>query len=180
MHVRLITQFITAVSYLTIVDLTRVPFCLSNLKHYFTPFLVGAVLFANETLERLMRGGTDTNVTLTEIEAILQELRNRNFSKILMESGVEKERAEKAAKLAEDLHNKTIALASLVNFKNGSSADLIKTFLQITDGGKKAMFAANNGAALVKIAKMIDFQVSSRSIGSDFKVMKNFLTHTFT
>ena len=110
---------------------------------------------------RLMRGSNDTNVSVSEIRRIRNDLKKKNFTMTLIKLGMEKELAQNASVLANDLLNKTIMLGNLVEKLDNSIGDIIKTFLAIDKGAQDALYAASNGSELVKIAKAIDYQVTS-------------------
>ena len=123
--------------------------------------LTDAVRFANQTLMRLMLGSNDTNVSASEIRRIHNDLKKRNFTMTLLKLDMEKELAQNASVLANDLLNKTMILSNLVTKQDSSIVDIIKTFLAIDKGAQNALYAANNGSGQVNIAKAIDFHVRS-------------------
>ena len=108
---------------------------------------------------RLMLGSNDTNVSVSEIQRIRNDLNTRNFTETLLKSGMEKNMARNASMFADDLLNKTMMLFKLVKGQDDTILKIIKTFLAIDSGAKDALFAAGNGTELVRIAKLIDFQV---------------------
>ena len=108
---------------------------------------------------RLMLGSNDTNVSVSEIRRIRNDLKMKNFTMTLLKLGMEKEMAQNASVLANDLLNKTMMLSNLVKGQDNSILDIIKTFLAIDMGAQEALYAAGNGSELVSIAKAIDFQV---------------------
>ena len=72
---------------------------------------------------------------------------------------MEKNMARNASMYADNLLNKTMMLVKLVKGQNDTTLKMVKTFLAIDSGAKDALFAAGNGTELVKIARLIDFQV---------------------
>ena len=108
---------------------------------------------------RLMLGSNDTNVSVSEIRRIRNDLKRKNFTMTLLKLGMEKELAQNASVLANDLLNKTMILSSLVRKQGDSILDIIKTFMAIDKGAQHALYAANNGSQLVQIASYIDLQV---------------------
>ena len=109
-------------------------------------------------------GSNFTNVSVSEIQRIQRELKARNFTQSLINSGMEKNLAKNASSLAQDLLNKTMMLVNLVKNQNDTIGDMISTFLAINKGAKNAFQDASKGTELVKISKMIDFQVSESII----------------
>ena len=108
---------------------------------------------------RLMLGSNDTNVSVSEIRRIRNDLKKKNFTMTLLKLGMEKELAQNASVLANDLLNKTMILSSLVRKQGDSILDIIKTFMAIDKGAQHALYAASNGSQLVEIASLIDLQV---------------------
>ncbi len=109
---------------------------------------------------RLRMGSNYTNVSVSEIQRIQEELKMRNFTDSLIKSGMEKNLAKNASALANDLLNKTMMLYKLVSNQNDTISYMILTFIQINEKGAKEAFAnASKGTELVRIAKMIDSQV---------------------
>ena len=108
---------------------------------------------------RLMLGSNDTNVSVSEIRRIRNDLKRKNFTMTLLKLGMEKELAQNASVLANDLLNKNMILSSLVRKQGDSILDIIKTFMAIDKGAQHALYAANNGSQLVQIASYIDLQV---------------------
>lgn len=108
---------------------------------------------------RLRHGSNDTNVSVSEIRRIRNDLKVKNFTMTLLKIGMEKELAENASVLVKDLLNKTMMLSSVVQGQDDSILDIIKTFLAIDKGAQNALSAAIKGTELVNIAKAIDFQV---------------------
>ena len=110
----------------------------------------------------MMNGSDDTNVSVSEIQRIKNDLKSKNFSDILMKVTVEKRLAQNASMLAKDLLNKTMMLSNLVHGQNDTILNIIKTFLAINKGAQNALYAAGNGSELIGIAKLIDFQVGTQ------------------
>ena len=119
-----------------------------------------AVHFANMTLERLMLGSNDTNVSVSEIRRIRNDLKARNFTTTLIKLGVEKELAFNALVFTKDKLNKTMLQSLVVQEKDDLILSIANTFIAIDKGATDALYAAGNGSSLVDIAKAIDFQVS--------------------
>ena len=106
-----------------------------------------------------MLGSNDTNVSASEIRRIHNDLKKKNFTMTLLKLDMEKELAQNASVLANDLLNKTLILSNLVTKQDNSIVNIIKTFLAIDKGAQNALYAASNGSELVNIAKAIDFHV---------------------
>ena len=104
-------------------------------------------------------GNIDENSSLLEAEAILKELRERNFSKVMRSSEKEKRSSINATIIANSLMDQAKEVEEKISKFNNTFKNLLQVFRNLKRESEMAQADAVNATSLIAMAKAIDYEV---------------------
>ena len=104
-------------------------------------------------------GNIDGNSSLLEAEAILKELQERNFSKVMTASEKEKRSSINATIISNSLMVQAKELEEKLSKFNNTFKNLLAAFKNLKRESEMAQADAVNATSLVDMAKAIDYEV---------------------
>ena len=129
------------------------------LRIVFNFFVVEILAIANNTMTGVVPGNIDGNSSLLEAEAILKELQERNFSKVMTASEKEKRSSINATIISNSLMVQAKELEEKLSKFNNTFKNLLAAFKNLKRESEMAQANAVNATSLVDMAKAIDFEV---------------------
>ena len=129
------------------------------LRIVFNFFVVEILAIANNTMTGVVPGNIDGNSSLLEAEAILKELQERNFSKVMTASEKEKRSSINATIIANSLMVQAKELEEKLSKFNNTFKNLLAAFKNLKRESEMAQADAVNATSLVDMAKAIDYEV---------------------
>ena len=129
------------------------------LRIVFNCFVVEILAIANNTMTGVVPGNIDGNSSLLEAEAILKELQERNFSKVMTASEKEKRSSINATIIANSLMVQAKELEEKLSKFNNTFKNLLAAFKNLKRESEMAQADAVNATSLVDMAKAIDYEV---------------------
>ena len=129
------------------------------LRIVFNFFVVEILAIANNTMTGVVPGNIDGNSSLLEAEAILKELQERNFSKVMTASEKEKRSSINATIISNSLMVQAKELEEKLSKFNNTFKNLLAAFKNLKRESEMAQADAVNATSLVDMAKAIDYEV---------------------
>ena len=129
------------------------------LRIVFNFFVVEILAIANNTMAGVVPGNIDGNSSLLEAEAILKELQERNFSKVMTASEKEKRSSINATIISNSLMVQAKELEEKLSKFNNTFKNLLAAFKNLKRESEMAQADAANATSLVDMAKAIDYEV---------------------
>ena len=129
------------------------------LRIVFNCFVVEILAIANNTMTGVVPGNIDGNSSLLEAEAILKELQERNFSKVMTASEKEKRSSINATIISNSLMVQAKELEEKLSKFNNTFKNLLAAFKNLKRESEMAQADAVNATSLVDMAKAIDYEV---------------------
>ena len=129
------------------------------LRIVFNFFVVEILAIANNTMAGVVPGNIDGNSSLLEAEAILKELQERNFSKVMTASEKEKRSSINATIISNSLMVQAKELEEKLSKFNNTFKNLLAAFKNLKRESEMAQADAVNATSLVDMAKAIDYEV---------------------
>ena len=129
------------------------------LRIVFNFFVVEILAIANNTMTGVVPGNIDGNSSLLEAEAILKELQERNFSKVMTASEKEKRSSINATIISNSLMVQAKELEEKLSKFNNTFKNLLAAFKNLKRESEMAQANAVNATNLVDMAKAIDYEV---------------------
>ena len=129
------------------------------LRIVFNFFVVEILAIANNTMTGVVPGNIDGNSSLLEAEAILKELQERNFSKVMTASEKEKRSSINATIISNSLMVQAKELEEKLSKFNNTFKNLLAAFKNLKRESEMAQANAVNATSLVDMAKAIDYEV---------------------
>ena len=107
----------------------------------------------------VVTGNIDGNSSLLEAEAILKELQERNFSKVITASEKEKRSSINATIIAKSLMDQAKEVEEKISKFNNTFKNLLEAFKNLKRESEMVQANAVNATSLIDVAKAIDYEV---------------------